>query len=266
MKIAHLDELWTCGDPVEQARRIICIAHKMYRPRKTFCLFSGGNDSACSTHIAMATGLCDGVVSIDTTVAIEESHEHLRSVAGDFKWPLMWLTPDMSYFQFCAKFGVPGPGMHAYVYAYLKERCVRGLVRYFKKFSWDKIMLVTGVRASESERRMGHVAAIARDGAQLWVAPIINWDEQQKVVYQTEHAIRRNPVTTNLGISGECLCGAFAKPGEMGKIKEFYPRAFSHIQNCEANAAENGKHCAWGMRPTNPPRPLMLCSQCERKQ
>lgn len=254
-------EVWTHPDRVEEAKRLLQFAVKMYRPRAVWAMCSGGNDSLCSTHIAMSTGFVTGVASIDTTIGIRQTREHLAMVAEQFGWPLRWLRPPMSYRGFCAKFGMPGPGRHDYVYAYLKERCVRQLVRESKRRPKDRVMLVTGVRLSESTRRMGHTEAIQRDDSRVWVAPIINWDNEDKTLYQVAHGIPRNPVTPFLGISGECLCGAFAKPGEREKIAEHFPEAEAEIQACELAAASNAKPCAWGTRPVK----QNLCQQCERK-
>ena len=109
---------------------------------------------------------------------------------------------------------------------------------------------------------MGTSDPMQREGARVWVAPIINWSEEQKVVYQTDNRIPRNPVKPYLGISGECLCGAFAKPGEREKIEKHYPQAFAEIVECERVAALNCQPCAWGKRP---PKKQNLCQNCTRK-
>jgi 3'-phosphoadenosine 5'-phosphosulfate sulfotransferase (PAPS reductase)/FAD synthetase len=252
---------WRNNDPVDEARRIIELAIKLYRPAAVWCLCSGGNDSLCSTHVAMSTGLATGVVSINTTIGIQATRDHTAAVCQRFGWPLRWLTPETTYKDFCARFGMPGPGRHDYVYRYLKERPVDQLVRESKRRRQDMVMLVTGVRLGESERRMGNANAIARDGRTLWTGPIINWTPEDQVIYMTSHGIPRNPVKPVLGISGECLCGAFAKPDERKKIAASYPDAFAHILECESAAAENQKPCRWGTRP----KERRLCQQCDRK-
>lgn len=261
MKLLSAAEKWQDSDRLEEARKMLRFAHKMYKPRKVWCLCSGGNDSLTSTHIAMSTGLCDGVASINTTIGIRQTREHMQAVASRFNWPLRWLTPKFTYLDFCKMFGMPGPGRHDYVYAYLKERCVKQLARESKRLRRDRIMLVTGVRLSESDRRMGTAEPIAREGARLWVAPIINWDAQDQMVYMINNGIPRNQVKKILGISGECLCGAFAKPDERAKIAEHYPEAEAEIVMCEAAAAESGRPCEWGKRP----KTKNLCQQCTRK-
>lgn len=258
----NFPDTWQDADCVAEARKLVTLAVKLYRPRAVWALCSGGNDSLCSTHAAMSTGLVTGVASINTTIGLRQTREHMAEVAERFGWPLRWLRPAFTYRDFCAKFGMPGPGRHDYVYRYLKERCVEQLVRESKRRPKDRVMLVTGVRLSESDRRMGHVEPIAREGSSVWAAPILNWDHEDKTLYQVSNGIPRNPVTPILGISGECLCGAFAKPDERAKIERHFPEAAAEIAACEAVAAANAKPCAWGERPA---ASRHLCQQCERK-
>lgn len=257
------DELWMHPDKIEQGKRMIAIAVKMYKPRKVWALCSGGNDSLCSTHLAMSTGLCDGVASINTTIGIQETRDHLTKVCDKFGWPLKWLFPTYTYAELCGKFGMPGPGGHALVYNRLKLHCIGRLARYERSKKTDKIMVISGCRLNESVRRMNNALPITREGRLIWCAPIINWDDEDKTVYQINNRIPRNPVTPVLGISGECLCGAFAKPGEREKIRESFPDAESQIVAAEHAAASNNKPCAWGTRP--PKRQQHLCQQCDRK-
>lgn len=263
MKSSIPNSAWIHADKLEQARRMIGVAVKLYRPRKVWALCSGGNDSLCSTHIAMGTGLCDGVASINTTIGLQQTRDHLTSVAERFGWPLRWLSPPVPYLELCRTHGMPGPGNHPLIYTRLKERCVRRLIRDSKRGPKDRVVLISGIRLSESVRRMGNAEPIHREFSAVWVAPIINWDNEDKTVYQIEHAIPRNPVTPILGISGECLCGAFAKPGEREKIAAHYPGAEALIQECEAAAASNCQPAAWGERPSK--RQQHLCQQCDRK-
>lgn len=127
------ENLWMHTDKTEQARRLISVATKLYKPLKVWALCSGGNDSLCSTHVAMSTGLCDGVASINTTIGVQQTRDHMQMVADRFGWPLRWLTPPVSYEDICAKYGMPGPGAHPQIYARLKERCVRQLRRDSQK-------------------------------------------------------------------------------------------------------------------------------------
>lgn len=101
-------------------------------------------------------------------------------------------------------------------------------------------MLVTGVRLDESDRRMGHVEAVVRNRAKVWVAPILNWSTDDKNDYIDREQIHRNPVVANLCMSGECLCGAFANPGEITEIETFYPEAAARIRRLQDRARDAG--------------------------
>lgn len=257
------DETWHTSDKIEQGRRMIAAAVKLYKPRKVWALCSGGNDSLCSTHLAMSTGLCDGVASINTTIGIQATRDHMAAVAERFGWPLRWLAPPVSFIELCERFGLPGPAGHSLIYQRLKERCVNQLVRESKQRIKDRVMLITGSRVSESVRRMGHAKAVTREKAKLWVAPIINWENEDKWTYLVDHGIQPNPVTPLIGISGECICGCFAKPGEREKIAHYFPEANREIVACEVAAMKNCQHAAWGERPAK--KSKQLCQQCDRK-
>ena len=50
-----------------------------------------------------------------------------------------------------------------------------------------------------------------------------------------------------VGISGECLCGAFAKPKERGRIQRHYPDLDSYLVWLEGRAKEiKQPYCEWG--------------------
>jgi hypothetical protein len=55
-------------------------------------------------------------------------------------------------------------------------------------------------------------------------------------------------------MSGECLCGAFAKPGELEMIRFFFPDTAAEIDELERKAKAAKKHCVWGTRPPRKPK------------
>jgi 3'-phosphoadenosine 5'-phosphosulfate sulfotransferase (PAPS reductase)/FAD synthetase len=168
------------------------------------------------------------------------------------------------------KWGFPGPSGHNLIYRYLKERALRQLIRELKTHRGDKVLLVTGVRLQESRRRMGHVAPFQKDGAIIWVAPILNWDNKQKNEYIATNDLKRNEVVAHLCMSGECLCGAFAKKDEIKNIEFWYPDAAKRIHDLEDKARAAGLPCVWGQRPHIEDEAQMkldfgLCWSCPRR-
>ena len=105
-------------------------------------------------------------------------------------------------------------------------------------------------------------------GRAIWVNPLIDWTARDRKAYMKQHGLPMNPVVLKLCMSGECLCGAFAQPGELDVIRGFYPDATLEIDRIAEVVKAAGKHHQWGTRParkrsTN--RQLGLCFSCEAK-
>lgn len=254
---------------ITQSHGIIDEALRLHPASHLFGLFSGGHDSLCSSHVASLHPAFSGVAHIDTTIGVERTRQFVRDTAASYKWDLKEYRPPVSYREIVMKHGFPGPGGHLFMYTRLKERCVQYLVRDHKTHWKDRIGLVTGVRLSESVRRMGNVEPIQRKGGQLWIAPILHWSDDDKIAYMSHFDLPRNPVVDNLCMSGECLCGAFAKEGELTALKYHYPETAALIRDLEADAAEAGVHAEWGTRPPGKKERAtmggMLCSDCNQR-
>jgi 3'-phosphoadenosine 5'-phosphosulfate sulfotransferase (PAPS reductase)/FAD synthetase len=126
-------------------------------------------------------------------------------------------------------------------------------------------MLVTGVRRNESKRRMGNVKEVQISGAQVWVAPIMYFDKKDVMNYMNENKITRNPVVEALHMSGECLCGAYARPGELEEIRFFYPEMAKQIEDLQEEVLLAGqKRCQWGANKGSIKNTskMPMCSAC----
>jgi hypothetical protein len=58
-----------------------------------------------------------------------------------------------------------------------------------------------------------------------------------------------NAVSDKLGMSGECLCGAYAKTGELDNIRAHYPDVAAEIDQLEQFVRDSGapaEYCTWG--------------------
>ncbi len=259
------------ADPVADGLAILARAVESFRPVKVFALFSGGHDSLCSTHLASRSPRFDGCVHIDTGTGIEETRAFVRATCAKHGWPLREYRPPMSYEDIVLRWGFPGPAGHSLVYGRLKERCLRQLVREHKSARGDRVLLVSGIRRQESRRRMGYVEPVQPDRARVWAAPLLNWSHDDKYAYLAANALDRNPVVERLCMSGECLCGAFARKGELDEIAFWYPEAAARIRALEARAAAAGVPCRWGHAPhagkrTVPPPAVGLCWSCGVKK
>ena len=62
--------------------------------------------------------------------------------------------------------------------------------------------------------------------------------------YFAHYGVPRNPVVDLIHKSGECLCGAFAKPNELREIEYWYPEVGKRIRDLEAKVRAAG--FPWG--------------------
>jgi len=247
------------SNKLEQARQYIETAIEQYQPRHIFALYSGGHDSGSVTHFA-ATVLGDrlsGVVHVNTGIGIPETREHVRKTCADFGWRLLEYkatentkadgTPaPMIYEDIVAKHGFPGPSSHRYMYQWLKERQLDRLCRDHKG---GHVMMISGVRAQESTRRMGNAEPIKRHGRKIWVAPFVDMTALECREYMTANHVPKNPVKEYLHMSGECLCGAFAHKGELAEIEMWYPESAAEIKRIQQRVIDAGFPWGWEDQP-----------------
>ena len=238
-----------------------------------YALFSGGHDSLASTAIAAKHPAFTGVVHANTGIGIEDTREFVRQTCAEQNWPLTEEFPDRyTYDEMVLDKGFPGgPKSHNRMYYYLKQRSIERVVQRAKTHYKDRVVLVTGIRVTESTRRMGSGISvpIRRKGAQVWVNPILNWTALDCSRFIESEGLRRNPVVDLLHRSGECLCGALARPDEIHDIDLWFPDAGKRIHDLEDRAREKGlDHSLWATRKAGVtgrqmPLNLEMCSSCE---
>ena len=121
---------------------IINEAIDTFQPYKVFALFSGGNDSVCSVHVASHAKQFDGAVFIDTGIKVQQTLDHARATAEHFGWKFQIVQTPESYDQIVLKHGFPGASVHRYMYIMLKERALDRLMRETKTQRNQNIMLI----------------------------------------------------------------------------------------------------------------------------
>ncbi len=259
-------------------------AIETYKPVAVFGLFSGGHDSLSATYVASQVPQLTAACHINTGIGVRRMREFVRETCKTRNWPLIelkasqntnakgWPDPQI-YREIVLKYGFPGPAGHGMMYARLKERALRRLAR---KYGADvrknrRIILVSGCRSQESTRRMGTVDEVQVDGRAVWVAPIHDWTKLDTTKLIEYAGLERNPVVDCIHKSGECLCGAFGKPGELDELA-IWPdtqEVYHEIKALESEAKAVGVHCVWGTRPPRACRskakPGMLCWGCKNE-
>lgn len=219
-------------------------------------LFSGGNDSTTLAHLFR--GRATHAIHANTTIGIEQTRQYVRDTCHTWGLPLIEERADDSFADLVLgrvngwPGGFPGPGAHGTIYQRLKERALDkarhtlGVANSRSKAA----LFIAGRRREESERR-ADVPLHEPDGTVIWASPIALWTKLDLNTYRIMHPdVPRNPVAEHLHMSGECLCGAFAKPGELDMIRHFYPDVAAEIEALEdearATALVDVRFCTWG--------------------
>jgi 3'-phosphoadenosine 5'-phosphosulfate sulfotransferase (PAPS reductase)/FAD synthetase len=267
------------GSREREATEFLNVLAAEHSASGVWSLFSGGDDSLATAIVTSRAASFRGCLHIDTGIGIPETQEYVIEACRAQGWPLkIYRAKDcgQDYAALAVQFGFPGPAAHFRMYVRLKERALDAFIREHKTHWHDRIVLSTGARASESDRRMGHVERVRRDGAKLWANPLAHWSKLDCVDTIEAARIERNPVVLLLHKSGECLCGSFAQPNELNEIALWYPKIAEHIRSIEAAVKTAGQRaCVWGQRPPRERkrqpatrdsagrRVGPLCQQCE---
>ena len=256
---------------IEEALDILMEAKELYKPVKTFILTSGGNDSTTLMHLVRP--YVDAAVHIRTGIGIPETSEFVREITAFFGLDLIELvTPPEVYRDIVlgeTRKGFPGPNMHYITYHRLKSERLQNLQRDYSKRG-ERLLLVSGVRSQESERRMLGVGkfehqAPSRPATRLaWVNPLVHWTSFEMNSYRSAFDVPRSPVADKIHKSGECLCGTFAREDELKEIEFWYPETAKYIKSLQAEALAIGKQFPyWGHRAGKRPKTTgPLCSDC----
>lgn len=238
--------------PEEIVRKAI----ERYKPVAIYVGFSGGNDSRAVAHWMMNNVRDCEPFHANTGIGIEKTREYVRQTCLAYGWKLNEIRAledcGQSYDDLCMQFGFPGPDGHQMMYARLKERCVRALVRRAKDGHprQAKVLIASGIRHDESLIRMGYAGReINTVGSQVWINPLYWWTKEQRDAYNAESKIPENPVTKQLGMSGECGCGAFAHPGELARWRAVDPSFGQRIDNLQQRVLQCGFTWSWEGRP-----------------
>ena len=240
---------------VKAAHALLDSALETYNATKVYALFSGGHDSLCATHVASSHPNFKAVLHINTGIGIEDTRRFVRETCQQHGWPLIEIFAaelGQHYEELVTLRGFPGPPLHYMMYSRLKDKCIDNFTKNNKDFRTERLILAGGSRSQESSRRMRHVEPIQQEKrrkCRIWTNPIHDWSKLDCNEYITWAGLRRNEVVDLLHMSGECLCGAFAKEGELSEIELWYPKTAAHIRAIEEKVKAKGFHWGWEGRP-----------------
>lgn len=274
-------------DLIEEARDLLNLAIEKHVTNDgrmvaaTVVLYSGGNDSTTLAHIFRKD--VDYFAHANTTVGIEATREFVRNTSEEWGVPLIERMAPREQDRYRAQVlrdGFPGPAWHGRMFTRLKDRALaqiqRELVSNPRK---ERVVFIAGRRRAESQRRK-NVPAMERQGSRVYVSPLVNWTKLDLNTYRLMAARDGDPVPSNsasdlIHMSGECLCGAFAAPGERAEIDAWFPTALDEVRELEALLADRDdipdhrKTWGWGADPAlkaldgKPSKTGALCSSCD---
>jgi 3'-phosphoadenosine 5'-phosphosulfate sulfotransferase (PAPS reductase)/FAD synthetase len=246
-------------------------------------LYSGGNDSTTLAHLFRHEA--HYAAHANTGIGIEETRQFVRDTCRDWGLPLLERMAPREQDRYRAQVlrdGFPGPAWHGRMYTRLKERALeqvqREVVGNPRK---ERVLFIAGRRRQESQRR-ANVPVMERKGSRVFVSPLVNWTKLDLTIYRLLCASDGDPVPVNkasalIHMSGECLCGSFAAPGEREEIAFWFPDAVSEIEALEAEIADRDdipahrKTWGWGADPAKkaldgkPSASGLLCSSCDAR-
>jgi 3'-phosphoadenosine 5'-phosphosulfate sulfotransferase (PAPS reductase)/FAD synthetase len=260
---------------VEQGHQIVDKAWDLADGRMSagWCvLFSGGNDSTVLAH--MMRHRAQYAIHANTTIGIEATRQFVRDTCKSWGLELLERVAPVSYRDWVLKRGFPGPALHYIMFQKLKERALdqvkRELVTSPRK---ERVLFIAGRRRAESRRRT-NIPLMETDGSAIWASPLAMWTKEDMGVYRAIADRDGDPVPFNsvsdaIGMSGECLCGAFAQAGELERIRLWYPDTAEEIDQLQADVRAAGHKepfCVWGHGKGKPTEKSgRLCDSCDQQ-
>lgn len=227
-----------------------------------WALLSGGKDSVVTAHVLAERGELRGCVYLDTGISTPDVRPFVERLCRDQGWPLKVYRTPIEYEWLVGRFGFPGPAGHGIAMNYLKGRPIRAFIK-----EHPNAILASGVRMRESSRRMGTAREWSRLEGAWCHAPILEWSTERVWAHLRKHDLDVSPAYWNLHISGDCLCGAFARREETFLVEMFYPDLAVRIRALEDSRRRvSSVRCRWGGGPGFDGKQTRLerylCSEC----
>lgn len=230
---------------------------------KCFALVSGGKDSLTTAQVLDEAGKLAGCIAFETGISTPDWKEFVQKTCDERNWNLDFYRTPESYDALVIKYGFPGPSKHSWFMRYLKGRCIR----QFRNQHPDGI-LASGVRQDESVKRAASTKPVGMwEGAPI-LAPIYDMTTDATWAFFRDRGFDRAPAYSTLQISGDCLCGAYARKDEPDAVRFHYPSIADRFDGLkEEIAIKHPKRCDWGWgweKPIKQKRANenMICSEC----
>lgn len=229
---------------------------------KCFALVSGGKDSLTTASVLAEAGKLEACVALKTGLSTPDWEAFVVKTCADRGWSLEIFESGASYDDLVIKYGFPGPAKHKWFMDYLKGRAIRK----FRK-AHPRGVLASGVRSAESSRREIHTAPVSMWEDTPILAPIYDRTTGEVWDYFYSRGFERAPAYSTLQISGDCLCGAFARPDEKAAVDFHYPEIGAHFDALGKHIKDtHPTRCKWGwghqQKVKKPKGVSAVCVEC----
>lgn len=226
-------------------------------------LVSGGKDSLTTAAVVDEAGKLGACIALKTGISTPDWEPFIVKTCADRGWPLEIYETDTTYEDFVLKYGFPGPSKHSWAMRYLKGRAIRAYKR-----AHPYGILASGVRADESDKRAISTRPVGQWEGTPILAPIYDWTTEDTWAFFRDRGFERAPGYSTLQISGDCLCGAYAREDEPKAIEYWYPGIWKRFTDLkEAVKDKFPTRCDWGCGWKNKAKPkkgaeALICVEC----
>jgi 3'-phosphoadenosine 5'-phosphosulfate sulfotransferase (PAPS reductase)/FAD synthetase len=228
-------------------------------------LVSGGKDSLSAAQCLADHDRLIGCVALDTGISTPDWKDAVSDNCKRKSWPLTFYKTTYTYEDLVLKYGFPGPQKHSWFMRYLKGRAVEQFAK-----TYPGQVLASGVRSAESTRRALTTKPVGMFEKIPILAPIYDWTTKEAWDTFRASGFERPPAYAAMQISGDCLCGAYARDEEAQALAVHYPAVWKRIEDLQRKAkALHPTRWRWGWakkadRRTMPNQISFFCAECSQ--
>jgi len=225
-----------------------------------YVAYSGGKDSGIVLDFISKEYPHNfkGVIFVDTGISTNMTLDFVKNYCKEHNYKLNLLHPydvkrkkeskyghpgdPFTFENLVLNFGFPKASGHNVTMAWLKYYPMRKFIHQKIKDN-ENPAIISGVRKKESKRRSKRKAYsnhINHDSYMTFICPLFYKSNNWVSEYSIKNNIKRSGVYNTLHISGDCLCGCFAKKSELKLLEMFHPEVFAEIKRLEKLVKEKG--------------------------